>query len=304
MTEAPSNLPAQYRAASRALAALVQINEVKTYRDKAKAMEVYAYQAKDVSLVEPAVTTRKMAERRIGQLMAEQREAGKLAKPGEYRKRVSEKPVSLADQGVDKNLAERSRKAAAMPDEKFDADVKKAVEIAVASITHQADVIKAARAERTQVKKERRQKRVAELAEKIEALPDKKFGVVLADPEWKFETWGEGGMDRAADNHYPTSVLEEIKARNVEALAADDCALFLWATPPMLDAAIEVLKAWGFNYVTNSVWIKPEVGTGYWFRFRHEHLLLGIRGKVPCPSPGDQWELGDGAAARQAQREA
>jgi hypothetical protein len=37
----------------------------------------------------------------------EGREAGKLAKPGRRsKKRVSEKPVSLADQNVDKNLAD------------------------------------------------------------------------------------------------------------------------------------------------------------------------------------------------------
>lgn len=33
--------------------------------------------------------------------------------------------------------------------------------------------------------------------------PDKKYGVILADPEWRFEPWSrETGMDRPADNHY------------------------------------------------------------------------------------------------------
>jgi hypothetical protein len=32
-------------------------------------------------------------------------------------------------------------------------------------------------------------------------------------------------MDRAADNHYPTSTLAEIKARDVPSIAANDCVL-------------------------------------------------------------------------------
>ena len=56
-----------------------------------------------------------------------------------------------------------------------------------------------------------------------------------------------------ADNHYPTSPLDEIKARDVASIAADDCVLFLWATAPMLPQAIEVLGAWGFAYKSSFV---------------------------------------------------
>jgi hypothetical protein len=59
--------------------------------------------------------------------------------------------------------------------------------------------------------------------------------VILADPPWRFEPWSrDTGMDRAADNHYPTSATEEIAALGVSSIAADDCVLFLWATVPML----------------------------------------------------------------------
>ena len=80
-------------------------------------------------------------------------------------------------------------------------------------------------------KAERRAAREAELARRILALPDKKYGVIVADPEWRFEPWSrETGMDRAADNHYPTSATEVIAGRDVASVAADDCILFLWAT--------------------------------------------------------------------------
>ena len=59
---------------------------------------------------------------------------------------------------------------------------------------------------KTEAKKVKREQRERELGAKIVALPQKKYGVIVADPEWRFEPWSrETGMDRAADNHYPTS---------------------------------------------------------------------------------------------------
>ena len=64
----------------------------------------------------------------------------------------------------------------------------------------------------------------------------------------------------------------------------------MWATVPMLPHALEVMKAWGFDYRSHCVWLKNRVGTGYWFRNVHELLLIGIKGDVPAPAPGTQWE--------------
>jgi len=143
---------------------------------------------------------------------------------------------------------------------------------------------------RTAAKKAHRARREAELGAKQRALPDKRYGVILADPPWRFEPWSrETGMDRAADNHYPTSPLEAIKALDAGSIAAPDCVLFLWATVPMLPQAIEVLSTWGFSYKSSFVWVKDRAGTGYWSRNRHEILLIGARGYVPAPAMGTQW---------------
>lgn len=142
---------------------------------------------------------------------------------------------------------------------------------------------------RTAEKKERRAEREAELGARQRALPNKRYGVILADPEWQFGTWSEGGMDRAADNHYPTSPLEAIKARDVGSIAADDAVLLLWATAPMLPQALEVVAAWGFTYKSQFVWLKDVAGTGYWNRNQHEILILATRGEVPAPAPGTQF---------------
>ena len=56
---------------------------------------------------------------------------------------------------------------------------------------------------------------------------------------------------------------------------------FLWTTNNFLPDALEVMKAWGFRYVTMITWDKGGYGMGQYFRGRSEHCLFGIRGKVP-----------------------
>lgn len=157
-----------------------------------------------------------------------------------------------------------------------------------------APVIAAVRSVAQTEKKERRAAREIQLAARIEALPTKRYGVILADPEWRFEPYSrESGMDRSPDNHYPTSATDEICARDVGSIAADDCVLALWATAPMLLDGIRVLESWGFEYRTHIIWHKVRTGdargTGYWFLGEHEIILIGVKGHVPAPAPGTQF---------------
>jgi N6-adenosine-specific RNA methylase IME4 len=144
--------------------------------------------------------------------------------------------------------------------------------------------------DRSAGKKLIRERRERELAAKQCALPDSRYGVILADPPWRFKVYSrETGMDRAADNHYPTQETADICAIDVARIAAPDCVLFLWATVPMLPQALDVMKVWGFAYKSQCMWIKDRIGTGYWFRNKHEILLVGTRGHVPAPAMGMQW---------------
>lgn len=146
-----------------------------------------------------------------------------------------------------------------------------------------------ANAARNITKQKARAEKEQKLGQAQTALPDKRFGVILADPEWRFEVYSrDTGMDRAADNHYPTSATEAICARPVRDIAADDCVLFLWATAPMLPDALRVMAAWGFEYKSHAIWKKDRIGTGYWFRNMHELLIVGTKGKIPAPAQGTQ----------------
>ena len=272
-----------YDAARTALAKAVRVDEVKDIRDKAAAMQAYAKQAKDRELIGYATEIRMRAERRAGQLLAEmaekkERHTGKAGKGS--RVATPTKQPKLADIGVTKSQSSRWQKLADKSEKDFEAVVETAKTKSVASTE---------KVSTTADKKAARTVREKELGKKQKSLPDQKFGVVLADPEWKFEVYSEEtGMDRAAANHYPTSVTRIIEARNVPSIAAKDCVLFLWATVPMLVDALSVMKAWGFEYKSHFIWNKDRIGTGYWNRNRHELMLVGTRGNIPAPAMGTQ----------------
>jgi N6-adenosine-specific RNA methylase IME4 len=148
------------------------------------------------------------------------------------------------------------------------------------------------------VKRRRREQREKELAARTKAaaltLGRELFGVIYADPPIDFRVWSRvTGMDRHVTNHYPVMPIQDICALQVP--AAPNAVLFLWAAPATRPLSEKIMAAWGFDYVTDTVWEKTDregddrIGLGYWFRNMHEYLLVGTRGNVPAPAPGTQW---------------
>ena len=110
-------------------------------------------------------------------------------------------------------------------------------------------------------------------------LPEGEFRVIYADPPWQFDN---SGFDQSAASHYSTMSTEDIC--KLEIPAGDHSVLLMWATNAMLEDALEVIKAWGFNYKTNMVWIKDKGPSIGWFiTSRHEHLLIATRGEGMHP---------------------
>jgi len=118
-----------------------------------------------------------------------------------------------------------------------------------------------------------------------------RYNVIYADPPWRLEPYSrESGLNKAADHYYPTMNSMDIADMPVRDICAEACALFIWATAPMINDALMVLDAWGFRYKSQFVWVKERIGTGYWNRNRHEILLVGTCGGIPAPAPGTQFE--------------
>jgi DNA repair exonuclease SbcCD ATPase subunit len=124
----------RYEAACRALAEAKAVDEVQDVRSKADAMRIYGMQAKNKSLEVDAAEIRIRAERRLGELLAEQKAGDGLnrgavghAGPGRGNKNVvvthDRVLPTLAEAGISKDLSSRAQKLAAVPKAEFEAEV-------------------------------------------------------------------------------------------------------------------------------------------------------------------------------------
>ena len=149
-----------------------------------------------------------------------------------------------------------------------------------ALIKHRPDLAAAVRKGEVKPAEAHRRMKRDEVKGKTAALPDDKFVVIYADPPWEYSDGRTGDLMTAtgATHHYPTMALSELKALNVPGLAADDSVLFLWATCPLLEDALELCRAWGFKYKAQFCWDKIKHNMGHYNSVRHELLLICTRG--------------------------
>lgn len=121
----------------------------------------------------------------------------------------------------------------------------------------------------------------------------KPFGVILADPPWRFSNrTGKVAPEHQRLMRYPTMSLEEIQALPVREVAERQSHLYLWVPNALLAEGLAVMQAWGFVYKTNLVWVKvrrdggPDGrGVGFYYRNVTELVLFGVRGSLRTLAP-------------------
>jgi N6-adenosine-specific RNA methylase IME4 len=267
---------ASISAAKTALMQASDLQDVLLIRDKAKAIQELV-KARNASLEtqNAAAEIRLRAERKAGEMLKKMEK-----KKNQHAGTTMGPAVKLQDIGITKNQSSRWQLTSCVKESEF-------VRIV---------------AECNDTREELTQKRVLDFAkktaksEKIEAeiidhsetvdgsvvddlanLNEKKFGTIYADPPWQY---GNQGTRASTGNHYNTMTLKDICAMPVESLAADNAHLHLWTTNAFLFDARAVMEAWGFEYRSVFVWVKPQMGIGNYWRVSHEFLLLGIRGNA------------------------
>jgi len=130
-------------------------------------------------------------------------------------------------------------------------------------------------------------------------LPNKKFDIIYADPPWHYN--GKLQFDKSSKSvdktdpsrnifissagfKYPMLKTSELMKIPISKIAKDDCLLFMWTTNPHLAQAIELGKAWGFEYRTVAfIWDKMNHNPGKYTLSNCELCLVFKRGKIPKP---------------------
>ena len=130
-------------------------------------------------------------------------------------------------------------------------------------------------------------------------LPNKKFDIIYADPPWHYN--GKLQFDKSskskekiniskkifvstANFKYPTLKTSKLMKIPIHEIAKNDCLLFMWTSNPHLTQAIELGKAWGFEYRTVAfVWDKMNHNPGQYTLSNCELCLVFKRGRIPRP---------------------
>lgn len=119
------------------------------------------------------------------------------------------------------------------------------------------------------------------------------FKTILADPPWRFANrTGKVAPEHRRLDRYSTMDLEDICALPVDSVTAKNAHLYLWVPNALLPQGLQVMKSWGFRYVSNIVWAKRRKdggpdgrGVGFYFRNVTELLLFGVKGSMRTLAP-------------------
>lgn len=120
---------------------------------------------------------------------------------------------------------------------------------------------------------------------------DKKYNIIYADPPWKYgsrQPFRKGGTRfNKLEEEYATLSTAEMCEWDIKRITNRDCAIFLWSTDSHIKDAIELLKAWGFKFVTIAfVWVKTTrkgnrvSNLGAWTMKNCEVCLFGTKGAM------------------------
>lgn len=121
-----------------------------------------------------------------------------------------------------------------------------------------------------------------------------RYPTVIMDPPWPYEVWSaDTGHGRSAEAHYATMTWRDIERLGplLDAVTTPNAALALWVCPPSQDRAIEIVKSWGWRYITKlCCWVKLTssgrsifTGMGHYTRANSEDLLLFVKHPTRAP---------------------
>lgn len=135
-------------------------------------------------------------------------------------------------------------------------------------------------------KKLKREKARAENAVIVETSVCEKpklahYQTIVVDPPWDISEIGDNEPFARSEPTYKSMSIKEIIDEHTEQYAATNCHLYLWVINRMIFLPEQIIKAWGFRYVTMLTWCKPSIGMGNYYRNNTEHIMFCIKGKLP-----------------------
>lgn len=267
--------------ARKAVARSETIPEAKKAADIAAALNIYAKsQEAGAEIINDTAELQLWAARRLGELLLKTDKLNGSRGVGKKVEFTKQTPL-LKEFGVQKRQAYVTQNLASVPEARLASDISALREKGEIRFNSVVKTYLSAK------RKQNRVKRINEISKGNKELSSEiRFPVIYCDPPWRYEHCET--ENRAIENQYPTMALEEICKLPIHKIAAPDCVCFMWATSPKLEESMRVLFSWGFSYRTCAVWVKDKIGMGYYFRQKHELLLVATLGNPPVPEASDR----------------
>lgn len=249
------------------LSKIQSVDDAKGMLDKAAAMQKYAERLKaGIELERPIALGVLKIKAKLGELCPAKPPQVSGAMKGKKGTKAALVPFTDQTLAAYRKIAKHAGKI----QEYYDS---------INDVPTQTDFLKRIKAEQVAAKKSSvrywKPKSESGVTNNLASLAGLKFGTVYADPPWRYENQGTRA---STDNHYGTMSVDELCSLPVKDLVNNDAHLHLWTTNAFLFESRKVMEAWGFEYKSVFVWVKPQMGIGNYWRVAHEFMLLGVRG--------------------------
>ena len=268
--------------ASRAIAEAKSVGEVKDIRDKAESVRAYLKQrGASFEAQQAAAEVKIRAERKIGAILSENLQQGRPSK-----KHSTMECFYLSDIGLTGQQSHRYQLIASLSNDDFEqfiSGMKEAQQELSSAMAYRLgkranDTARASETIAAETEANGKQYGATDLQGFVD--DGLKFATIYADPPWQYENQGTRA---ATSRHYSTMTVDQLCEMPIAELAAEQSHLYLWTTNGFLFDSKRVIEAWGFEFKSCFVWVKPQMGIGNYWRLSHEFLLLGTRGGLVVP---------------------
>jgi N6-adenosine-specific RNA methylase IME4 len=269
--------------AEAALAFVTNAADAADIADMAEAARVYARRAgAALPVINRATAIKLYAERKAGEILAGMEKAKNRHSSGSG-------VTPLGELGISKTQSSRWQRIAKVPEPVFEDYIASADvldrELSTSAVLKLANI----HAPKNGAKPAERHTGICtDLQDLIST--GMKFGTIYADPPWRYQNQGTRA---STDNHYAGDMsVEEICAMPISQLTEEKAHLHLWTTNAFLFDCKSIMEAWGFEFKSSFVWVKPSFGIGNYWRNSHEIMLLGVKGGQTAISRSEKsWTL-------------
>lgn len=110
--------------------------------------------------------------------------------------------------------------------------------------------------EEAEISLKRKYRKFLDLKNLIASTKQRKlYDILLVDPPWYYHSDNTG--TNIASRHYSLMADDDLKKLPVKSILNKNAFVFVWATCPKLNTAIDLIKAWGLHYRgVGHIWVK------------------------------------------------